>query len=95
MIGSVHNAVAFQLFQGQAKHPLRNTKIALELIEPQHSVFSQRDHHKHAPPVTNTRQHFVDAFAIGALFVVQHGGSLLVTEVQKCAFLWRNLVPIR
>jgi hypothetical protein len=24
------------------------------------------------------------------LFVVQHGGSLFVTEVQKCAFLWRN-----
>jgi hypothetical protein len=29
------------------------------------------------------------------LFVVQHGGSLFVTEAQKCAFLWRNLVPIR
>jgi hypothetical protein len=29
------------------------------------------------------------------LFVIQHGGSLFVTEVHKCAFLRRMMVPHR
>ena len=33
MVGPVHQPFPFQLFQRQAQHALRNTKISLERIE--------------------------------------------------------------
>lgn len=61
MIGSVHKAVSFQLFQGQAKHPLRDTKVALELIEPQRSVLNWRYATKKMDPTKAVPQDKVDA----------------------------------
>ena len=95
MVGPVHKTVAFQLFQRQAQHALRDAKVAFEFIESQRSVFRQGNHDKHTLPVTDAGQNLVDAFAVGAAAVVQHGGSLYVTGVQTCAFLWLKLVPLR
>jgi len=95
MVSPVHKAVTLELFQRQAEHALRDAKVAFEFIEPHRAVFGQRDHDQHTPPIADPRQNFVNALAIGAAFVVQHGGSPCVTEVQKCAFLRHKLVPHR
>ena len=42
---------------------------------------------KDTPAVTDPRENFVDAFAIRALFFVQHSGSQFVTEGHACALL--------
>jgi len=95
MILSGNKAVAFQFLQSQTQHALGNTKVPLELIESECSVLSEGDDNKNAPSVPHARQYFIDTLAVGALRVVQHGGSLFVTRAAECAFLRQLQVPSR
>lgn len=96
VLSPVHKAIALQFLERQTEHALRDTEISFDFVKAHGSILRQGYNHKDAPAIADARENFIDAIAIGALCIVslvQHSGSLFVTEGHPCALLQPLAVP--